>query len=174
MTFSLSWEVEGWPAGRSGKLAGAEGRQHAQLLERPRMFLNPGQLAVAKLRSRKLGLGKAQERGWSGPQEVLVNGEVPGWSGAGCASLSSPSHQSVLSTLLCGSEPPPPKPRPIISMWPVSSYSGIITLNTSSSSSLESSGSSSCKSQDIARRISGPMSCRVLNPAWVNENGRTD
>lgn len=41
----------------------------------------------------------------------------------------------------------------------------IITLNTSSSSRLISSGSSSCKSQDIARRISGPMSCSVLNPA---------
>jgi hypothetical protein len=42
---------------------------------------------------------------------------------------------------------------------------GVITLKMSSSSLFVSSGPSSCKSQEIARRISGPMSCSVLNPA---------
>lgn len=90
------------------------------------------------------------EEGCWGEGTVREPPTLRGWfSGHCCGSLTAPT----------GALPPyPPGGR-------CGAVRGIITLITSSSSPFVSSGSSSCRSHEIARRISGPMSCSVLSPA---------
>lgn len=122
-------------------------------------------VAEAKL----LGAASAGQRKEPGEAGLALRGAGawggPPGAGHGPKAPYAPGLACILRALLWLINCPDWSPAPLLPGGRCVAVRGIITLTTSSSSPFVSSGSSSCRSHEIARRISGPMSCSVLNPA---------